>query len=85
MADSTVASLLQQQQAQVAAQAVAQQQSQEQQQQHHQASPQAIAPPSGPIDNLTCQWSGCADRCASPEALYVGFPSSLTLLPSPSP
>jgi len=27
-----------------------------------------------PLDNfLACQWTGCGERCQSPEALYVGI------------
>jgi hypothetical protein len=27
--------------------------------------------PSSAIDNLTCQWQGCGERCDTAEALYV--------------
>ena len=37
------------------------------------ASPPVQAAPtqSSTIDNLTCQWQGCGERCESAEALYV--------------
>lgn len=62
---------------------------QEQQQQQAAAAQQAqqlINQPSPPvqpvqnasstIDNLTCQWQGCGERCDSAEALYVCISSS---------
>lgn len=33
--------------------------------------PQPQSPHASGFDNLTCQWQGCGERCASPEQLYV--------------
>ncbi len=54
-----------------AVQAATQQQQQQQQQQLNQPSP--VAAQSSAIDNLTCQWQGCGERCDSAEALYVSI------------
>lgn len=32
---------------------------------------QQVPQSSSTIDNLTCQWQGCGERCDSAEALYV--------------
>lgn len=40
-----------------------------------------IVGPSGSEESLACQWQGCVEICASPEALYVSSPSSLSLAP----
>ncbi|KAB8343063.1 hypothetical protein FH972_022657 [Carpinus fangiana] len=45
-------------------------QQQQQAQQVQQVPQAAVSPPSGPVDNLTCQWVNCGERCVSPEALY---------------
>lgn len=60
----------------------------QQQQQAAQQAQQLISQPSPPvqpvtnasstIDNLTCQWQGCGERCDSAEALYVGISLSLS-------
>jgi len=46
----------------------------QQQQQASQPSP-SVQPvsgtPSSAIDNLTCQWQGCGERCDTAELLYV--------------
>ncbi|KAF2717481.1 hypothetical protein K431DRAFT_323139 [Polychaeton citri CBS 116435] len=65
---------MEQSQAQTVAQAV-QAATQQQQQQHQvaQTSPPVQAPQptqSSTIDNLTCQWQGCGERCDTAEALY---------------
>jgi hypothetical protein len=44
---------------------------QQQQQQISQPSPPVQSAQSSTIDNLTCQWQGCGERCDSAEALYV--------------
>lgn len=36
---------------------------------------QPVQTQSSTIDNLTCQWQGCGERCDSAEALYVRSPS----------
>jgi hypothetical protein len=62
------------QQAVTVAEAVAAAANAQQQQQQQQGSP-SVQPvqgtPSSAIDNLTCQWQGCGERCDSAEALYV--------------
>jgi len=55
----------------------------QQQQAAAQQAQQLISQPSPPvqpvqntsstIDNLTCQWQGCGERCDSAELLYVSF------------
>jgi len=55
----------------------------QQQQAAAQQAQQLISQPSPPvqpvqnasstIDNLTCQWQGCGERCESAEALYVSY------------
>lgn len=66
--------------AQAVARATQEQQQQQQaataeQAQHliNQPSPpvQPVQNASSTIDNLTCQWQGCGERCDSAEALYV--------------
>lgn len=52
--------------------ALQQQQTPIQQQAPVQVAQQATAQ-STTIDNLTCQWQGCGERCESPEALYVSI------------
>lgn len=40
------------------------------------ASPPVQAPQTtstSTIDNLTCQWQGCGERCENAEALYVSI------------
>jgi hypothetical protein len=59
----------------------------QQQQAAAQQAQQLISQPSPPvqqvqnasstIDNLTCQWQGCGERCDSAEALYVSTHSFL--------
>jgi hypothetical protein len=44
----------------------------QQQQQLNQPSPPVQAQ-SSTIDNLTCQWQGCGERCDTAEALYVSI------------
>jgi hypothetical protein len=44
----------------------------QQQQQLNQPSPPVQAQSSS-IDNLTCQWQGCGERCDTAEALYVSI------------
>lgn len=34
---------------------------------------QPVQNSSSTIDNLTCQWQGCGERCDSPELLYVSL------------
>jgi len=62
----------------------------QQQQAAAQQAQQLISQPSPPvqpvqnasstIDNLTCQWQGCGERCDSAEALYVSqYPSRLVV------
>lgn len=71
---------------QTIADAVAQQiNAQAQQNQHTQvASSPAVQQhvqqtPTSAIDNLTCQWQGCGERCDTAEALYVRVQSLLTM------
>jgi hypothetical protein len=43
------------------------------------ASPPVQQPPQQPtsaVDNLTCQWQSCGERCETAEALYVSDPDS---------
>jgi hypothetical protein len=44
----------------------------QQQQQLNQPSP-PVQVQSSTIDNLTCQWQGCGERCDTAEALYVSI------------
>lgn len=76
--DSTPQTVAQAVQAATAAQQAAQQQ---------QSPPvQASSAPTSTVDNLTCQWQGCGERCDTAEALYVSRcevvakPSSLGVL-----
>ena len=48
---------------------------QQQSQQLSAPSPPVQAPAAGSssIDNLTCQWSGCGERCDTAESLYVSI------------
>jgi len=67
-----------------AVQAATQQQQQQQAQQVSQPSPPQLqhsisATPSSTIDNLTCQWQGCGERCDSAEALYVSMTTTRRL------
>lgn len=55
---------------QAATQAATQQQSTAAQPSPPVQAPQATAAPSSTIDNLTCQWQGCGERCDTAEALY---------------
>lgn len=70
---------------QTIADAVAQQiNAQAQQNQHAQvaSSPavqQAQQTSTSAIDNLTCQWQGCGERCDTAEALYVRMHPSFTM------
>lgn len=46
---------------------------QQHQQQISHPSPPVQSAQSSAIDNLTCQWQGCGERCDSAEALYVSI------------